>query len=147
MCSSDLKAIEQAKDSHQVIIGAFSNLDAVCDYLISQERDVILLCAGWKNKYNLEDSLFAGAVVDKLAEHEIFDEFADSSLAARYLYQTAKDDPFKFLKNSSHRIRLARLNLKEDIKYCLSFNKTNIVPVLHKGRLVDLKKLPVAVSN
>lgn len=135
------QAIEQAKEAYQVIIGAFTNLTAVCEYLVEQQRDVILLCAGWKNKYNLEDSLFAGAVVDKLAENELFSELADSSLAARYLYLNAKDDAYKFLKNSSHRRRLARLNLKEDIKYCLSFDKTKIVPVLYNGTLVNVNTL------
>jgi 2-phosphosulfolactate phosphatase len=135
------KVIEQAKDSHQVVIGAFTNLDAVCKYLIAQKRDVILLCAGWKDKYNLEDSLFAGAVVDELAKNELFDEYADSSLAARYLYLSAKDDAYKFLKSSSHRLRLSRLSLKNDIKYCLSLNKTDVVPVLHNGSIVESKTL------
>lgn len=140
------KSIELAKDAYQVIIGSFTNHKAVCDYLIEQQRDVILLCAGWKNKYNLEDCLFAGAVADCLGESELFGDFADSSLAARYLYQAAKDDAYKFLRNSSHRKRLARLNLKEDIKYSLSFDKTDIVPVLKDGRLVNMKEL-VSIAN
>jgi 2-phosphosulfolactate phosphatase len=132
------QAIEQCKDAYKVIIGAFTNLTALCDFLKNEGKDVILLCSGWKNKFNLEDSLFAGAVVDELANDERFTEFADSSLAARYLFQVAKDDAYKFLRNSSHRKRLAKLNLKEDIKYSLSFDKSSIIPILKDGKLVAL---------
>ena len=47
---------ESKKAAYQVIIGSFLNLTAVCDYLKTQDKDVFLLCAGWKNKFNLEDT-------------------------------------------------------------------------------------------
>ncbi|NQY43786.1 MAG: 2-phosphosulfolactate phosphatase, partial [Legionellales bacterium] len=45
-----------------------------------------------------------------------------------------------FLKDSSHRRRLGYLHLEEDIEYCLSYNKTDVVPVLSGIKLVDVKK-------
>src|SRR6476659_1902259 len=52
-----------AKGATEIITGAFLNLSAVCEHLVAMKKNVILGCAAWKNKINMEDSLFAGAVV------------------------------------------------------------------------------------
>jgi len=131
------RAIDISKNARQVVIGAFTNFTSLCDYLTTQESDVLLLCAGWKDRFNLEDSLFAGAVVDKLTSDSAFDLASDSALCSQYLFQMANEDTYKFLHNSSHRRRLARLNLKEDIKYSFGLDKTSIVPILKDGYLVN----------
>lgn len=130
------KAIEMAKEANKVIIGSFANLDAVCDYIEKEDKDVILFCAGWKDRFNLEDTLFAGAVVEKLTNNLRFSEMADSAIASANLYNTAKSDLYGFLNESSHRKRLSRLNLEEDIIYCLTLNQSEIVPVLKDGKIV-----------
>src|ERR1700753_1749164 len=53
----------------QIITGSFPNLTAVCDYLIAQKLPVVLGCAAWKDKINIEDMLFAGAVIRRVKEH------------------------------------------------------------------------------
>ena len=55
------KAIHLAKD-HKVITASFVNIDAVANYLQKDNNDVIILCSGWKGLFNLEDSIFAGAL-------------------------------------------------------------------------------------
>ncbi len=132
------KAIELAKNNFMVVIGAFTNISALCNWLKNQQRDLILLCSGWKGRVNLEDTMFAGAVVDRLFDDSTYDSFSDSSLAAQHLYLKAKDDPQKFLRNSIHKRRLAKLNLKEDIKYSLQFDKSSQIPVLKNGHLERL---------
>ncbi len=133
------QAIEVSKNAHKVVVGAFTNFSALCHWLVSQKRNVLLLCAGWKDKYNLEDALFAGAVAEKLSDTGLFDEIADSAWACRYLYEANKKDRFRFFKNAAHSKRLAQLNLKKDIKYCFSLDKTSIIPVLENGCLVKMK--------
>ena len=123
------KAIERAQAADKIVIGSFLNLDAVCKYLTALNKNIILLCAGWKDRYNLEDSLFAGAVVNRMKENPVYTGLADSSLAADQLYQIAQGDLNAFLAKSSHRNRLARLNLQKDIEYCLQENVIDIVPV------------------
>lgn len=135
------QAIEAARDAYKVVIGSFLNISALCEFLISEQRNVLLLCSGWKNKFNLEDALFAGAVTEALSlSTDLFKE-GDACLALKYLYQQAKQDPYKFLNYSSHKERLARLNLKKDIKYCLTPNQTRIIPVLKNGVLVRMEQL------
>jgi 2-phosphosulfolactate phosphatase len=111
----------------------------VCEYLVSQDRNVLLLCSGWKNKFNLEDALFAGAVTEQLVKHPEKFKLQDAALALSYLYQQAQEDPLKFLSKASHKERLAKLGLKDDIKYCLQPDQTREIPVLENGALVRLK--------
>ena len=130
------KAIEMAKEATKVVIGSFSNLDAVAEYVEKLDKNVILLCAGWKDRFNLEDTLFAGALAQKLALNTRFSDLSDSAQAAIKLYDVAKNDLYEFLGESSHRKRLSRLNLEEDIIYCLKLNTSINVPVLKNGQLV-----------
>ena len=59
-------------------------------------------------------------------------------MAAEYLYLLGKNDLFRFLNESSHRIRLKKLGIEKDIEYCLTLNKTRVVPVLQNGVLTDV---------
>lgn len=136
------KAINMAKESFKVIVGAFTNFSATIDYLSKQDKDILILCSGWKGRFNLEDTLYAGAIVNALANNNVLDlqsEVEDSALSAMYLYNLAKDDPYKFLINSSHRRRLKNLNLKEDVRYCLSMDNTDVIPVYEEGCIVPMK--------
>jgi len=131
------RAIELAKGAYKVAIGAFTNLNAICELIEKEDKDVILFCAGWKDRFNLEDTLFAGAVVDQLSKNLRFSDMADSAIASANLYNSAKDDMYEFLNESSHRKRLSRLNMEEDIIYCLTPNLSDKVPVLKEGKIVN----------
>lgn len=130
------QAIEAARKAPKIIIGSFLNLDAVIEYLKQEKKDVLFVCAGWKNKFNLEDTLFAGAVAHGLIYKYDFVSSCDSTLAAMHLYSLAKHDLYAFLKNSSHRNRLAKLDLERDIKYCLTPNQCPVIPVMEGKFLV-----------
>jgi len=132
------KAIERAKAADQIIIGAFLNIQSICAYLERQNKNVILLCAGWKDRFNMEDTLFAGAVVNRLRKNPIFSGLSDSSLAADHLYTLAKGDLNQFLRCSSHRNRLKKLKLEEDIEYCLQEGIMDVVPYFKgNGLIID----------
>ncbi len=124
------QAIEAARDAYKVVIGSFLNIDVLCDWLIKQDRNILLLCSGWKNKFNLEDALFAGAVTTQIAEKSKKYQLGDGCLALKYLYQIGKERPTRFLNYSSHKDRFAKLNLKKDIRFCLIPNSAPVVPVL-----------------
>lgn len=130
------KSINIAKHGHQVVIGSFLNLDAISKWLQAQDKDVIIFCAGWKNKFNLEDTLFAGALAQQLVNSESYDDSCDAAQASIVLWDQAKSDLFGFLENSSHRKRLGKLNIDSDIHFCLKPNQTNKIPVLKGDVLV-----------
>lgn len=132
------QAIEASRKASKILIGSFLNLDILCEYLVAQKKDVVLLCAGWKNKFNLEDTVFAGAVVEKLTAEGSYQVDCDSAIAAKHLYNLAKSNLFDFLSDSSHRKRLAKLDLERDIKYCLTPNQCPVIPVMEGKYLVKL---------
>jgi 2-phosphosulfolactate phosphatase len=129
------KALEIAKN--QICITAsFVNFDSVVKYLFLQEKDVILLCSGWKGLFNLEDSIFAGKLAESLIQKG-FQNSNDSTLAAIYLFRNADTDLFSFLNDSSHRERLKSLHMEEDTKFCLSPTfQSDIIPILKDGKLI-----------
>ena len=135
------KAISIAKGVNEILIGSFLNLDALADYLIEDGKDVLIQCAGWKNRFNLEDTIYAGALVQKMTRSPQFDNLADSAIAASYLYSLAESDLYAFLSNSSHRKRLKRLNLEDDIRFCLQRSVYNVIPVFRNGVLVERNAL------
>jgi 2-phosphosulfolactate phosphatase len=129
-------AIQQALSADKIIVGSFLNLDAVCNWISSQTADVLLLCSGWKNKFNLEDTLFAGAVVSKLKTN--FTHHCDAAIAAEDMYLLAKDNLRQYLHKSSHSQRLKELNIEDDIQFCLKQNICSVIPVLEYGKLIAM---------
>mgnify|MGYP000945804361 FL=1 len=129
------QAIHTSRRANEMIIGSLINLDAVVDYLLKKKLNVMLLGSGWRNKFCLEDTICAGAIADGLLASGDFRSEEDSTIAAKYLYLSAKDNYLGYLKASSHRRRLQDLNLNEDIKYCLTPNQVNVVPIYKDGRI------------
>jgi 2-phosphosulfolactate phosphatase len=127
------QAISKSVGARDVVIGAFLNLKAVTDYLKTSPNNILVVCAGWKGKVNMEDTLFAGAVVANLKDHVKIDD--DSALMAMHVYDLAKADIVQFLKPASHIQRLKRLGIQEDIVYCLTKDKFDVVPRLKDGIL------------
>jgi 2-phosphosulfolactate phosphatase len=123
------------KGAREIVTGSFVNLNAVTDYLIQQKNNVILACAAWKDRINIEDTLFAGAVIEKVREH--FTIECDSSHIALNLYNKAAGDLFDFMKdnNASHFNRLMSFGLEKDIRYCLESNLANVLPIYEAGKL------------
>jgi 2-phosphosulfolactate phosphatase len=132
------KSLDVAKDAETVVVGSFLNLGALSKWLATQNKNVLCLCSGWQDKFNLEDTICAGAISEYLIGTGQFTSEEDSSIAAKYLYLSAKDNYLGYLKSSSHRRRLKNLNLNEDIKYCLTPNQTDVIPILRNGKLVKL---------
>ena len=123
------------KGAKKIITGSFGNLSAVCDYLIEQNRPVILGCAAWKDKINLEDTLFAGAVINRLKDH--FEINCDASQIAETMYNDANGNLYDFIKskNASHYHRLSSFGLEKDIHYCLMEDNANVLCVYDGGKL------------
>lgn len=124
------------KGAGRIITGSFPNLSAVCESLLKEKRNVLLACSAWKGRVNLEDMLFAGAVINQVKEH--FTIECDSSQIADIVYEEGKADLFAFMKarNASHYHRLSKFGLDKDIEYCLTPDVANVLPVYEGGKLV-----------
>ncbi len=126
-----------SKGAKEIITGSFPNITAVCTYLLQKNFSVILACAAWKDKVNIEDTLFAGAVVNQIKDN--FTIACDSSQMAESLYLTAQPDLYAFMKerNATHYHRLTKYHLEKDIRYCLTNDTAPALPVFIDGKLVN----------
>ncbi len=123
------------KNADTIIAGSFPNLSAVCDFLVKEKKNVVLGCAGWKDRFNLEDTLFAGAVINRIANEFII--HCDSSLMAETMYLKQKNKIVDFAPKLTHYHRLVeRFGLIEDIKFCLTPDIANVLPVYVDGKLI-----------
>lgn len=132
-----------AKSNSQVVIGAFTNLTAVCTFAVHQRKEIIILCAGWKDRFSLEDTLFAGAATEKIITlgNGQFHTMCDSAIASADLWQSAKNDPLTYIEKAAHRHRLKRLGLDDILEYSLTIDSHQVVPILKDNRLIDIKSL------
>ncbi len=118
----------------EVVTGSFPNLSAVCDYLIKEKKNVVLGCSGWKDKFNIEDTLFAGAVVNRVKKY--FTIHCDSCLMAEEMYVKHKSDMLGFIRQLTHWHRLEKFGLEKDLEYCVTEDVANVLPIFKNGDLV-----------
>jgi len=130
------KTIHAVKTADMVLMGSFCNISALSEVLMDKKKDIIIVCAGWDDEINLEDTLFAGALIDGLMDS--FDVSADPAILAHNLFLNGKDDMFQFLKKSSHVTRLLNFGLKKDIYFCLEQDKFDNIAVLKNEEIVLL---------
>jgi len=129
-------ALHLSRNAKKIIIGSFLNLTSVCTWLKAQNYNTLLVCAGWKNNFNLEDTLYAGAIADQLKDSGFV--LDDAAIAACDLFQVGKNDIPAYLSKTSHSERLKKLGIEKDIAFCLQVDVTTAIPVLDGEKLVKL---------
>ncbi|UXP33058.1 2-phosphosulfolactate phosphatase [Reichenbachiella agarivorans] len=127
-------AIKRSEEADEILIGSFLNLSSIADYIKMQNKDVLVHCAGWKGKTNMEDTLFAGALVEKLKlSHQLG---CDTPHMALTYWEAVKADLSETIANSSHAKRLNGLNITEDISFCMRIDEYQVVPKMKGDKLV-----------
>lgn len=127
-------AISKSLEADHILIGAFLNINAVANKLRELDKDVVIFCAGWKGSVNLEDTLFAGALIDILGTE--FEMTTDDAIMSLSLYRQHADDLLHIVANSAHAKRLGKFGVIKDIEFCVKFDEYAIVPYLKDGELV-----------
>ena len=130
-------ALRRSLAAEAVVVGAFLNLAAVADFVRQRQRDVLVVCAGWKGQFCLEDTVFGGALAERLAAD--FDiASSDATLAARHLWEQGKADLSAYLLQSAHVRRLNSLEASQDFEFCLQLDTyANVLPVWQEDRLLN----------
>jgi len=134
-------SIMMARNSYRVLIGAHLNIGALAEYILHVERDLLILCAGWKNKFNLEDSLFAGALTEKVLNSNRYETHCDSTHASLDLWKVAKPDLSGYIEKAAQRHRLKKNNLDDVIDYCHTADLTSVIPALNDYYLTRLENI------
>jgi len=131
-------AIQLASSGSQVLIGAYLNISALAAHIRETGKDLLVLCAGWKNKFNLEDTLFAGALSELVLRDSRYETICDATLGAIDLYDAAKRDMMGYIEKVAQRHRLKKNKLDDVIAYCHEFDQTDLIPVLEENYLLPL---------
>jgi len=121
-----------------IIIGSFLNISAVTSWIERQEKDVVLFCSGWKNRFNLEDTICAGAFAERLLSTSLYNTICDSTHAALDLWSLAKNDPLGYIEKAAQRSRLRDKKLDDCIPFCLTMDYTTKIPVIKDGILLSM---------
>lgn len=135
------RCIHMASHSKAVVIGSFLNLSALADWLIQQDSPVLIFCASWKDRFSLEDTVFAGALAERLLKSGKYETICDATLASIDLWNLAKDDLHKYIQKAAQKNRLAAKGLDDCIEYCLTADQTGVVPLFSDDKLVDVSEL------
>lgn len=128
-----------AHGNNEVLIGAFINLTAVANYIMGLKKPVVIFCAGWKNRFSMEDTLFAGALVEHLLNNGrgVYHTMCDAAIASADLWLLAKGNPLGYVDKAAHRHRLRKMGLDDIIEFSLTTDFTTAVPVLRGKELVN----------
>ena len=97
----------------------------------------MILCAAWKGRVNLEDTLYAGALSDLLLSTG-WDSDDDAVLVSSRLYHKVAGDLAGALANSSHVQRLQRFGIQKDIDFAIRIDEYDLVAGLKEGRIEKL---------
>lgn len=130
------QTIKKITNGNPVVIASFINLKAVAKYIVAKNQNLVIVCAGWKNKFNLEDSVYAGALTAELLNMGMTMN-CDSAQAAVDLWSIAKDNPVAYIQKAMHRERLKKLNLDSILEYCFTPDITNAVPVFDGYKILN----------
>ena len=131
-------AIEMAKGGHAIALAAFTNMDAVAGWIVKQNKNVVILCSGWKNTFSSEDAVCAGALTLELMKSGCFRMFGDSTYAAYDLWNSAKIDLLGYIQKASHYQRLEKLGLSGQLPLCFEINTSKAIPVWNGNAIVNL---------
>ena len=132
--TNGVKTLEMVKGASRIIIGSFLNLQAVCDYCTNYQGDILIICAGKKGRFSLEDTACAGMMVNSLRNVFPGDhQEVDANLTAQLLYVKFGNNILEILGRSQHGRYLESIGLGEDLKFCSQSDLFHIVPIFRDG--------------
>ena len=132
------RCINMASHSRAVVIGSFLNITSLSEWVIKQEAPVLIFCASWKDRFSLEDTIFAGALAEKLLESGNYETICDAVTASIDLWSVAKSDLNQYIMKAAQKGRLAEKGLDDCIEFCHQPDFTTVIPIYKDGELIPV---------
>jgi len=114
--------VTAAASCGEVVLGSLLNLDAVAGLVRERAQDVVVLCAGYKDAFAIDDAYCAGRIVALLGAERADAAIASEVIAARY-------------PNAIDGINARTYGppgLEEDIAWCSQESVLDVVPRLSR---------------
>lgn len=128
------RCILAASDAVHTYVGAFANLGALAARLADENLDVVLLCSGWENNFCIEDTLVAGALIERLGAKA--EPWGDAARMALALWRAAQPSPLAYCDQCTHVARLRAFGAEADVNFAFQTDTCPLVPVLVGGQIV-----------
>lgn len=129
-------SIRKARRAAHVVVGSFVNASRVVEFVKGQNLDLVIVCAGWRNRVSLEDTLCAGMLLHRLWNGREPDESTDTSHIAFTLFQREQADVAAALRRSRHGKRLIAMERADDVDFCASIDVLPVLPYYRDSQLV-----------
>jgi 2-phosphosulfolactate phosphatase len=110
--------LETAQRCEEVVLGSLLNLDAIAR--AAEDRDAVVVCAGFQGAFALDDAYCAGRIVQRLPS-----ERTDAAIGAQ-LIASAFPNALDALNARTY----GPPGLEEDIAFCARENVLDVVPRL-----------------
>jgi 2-phosphosulfolactate phosphatase len=135
--SNGTRALQAVREALAVIVCSFLTVSAAARWLDRAGLDVVIVCAGRRGRFCLEDAVGSGMLIERVC-HLGRDgvELTDAAEAARLLYLAHRQDLAALLGRSEWGRRLRTAGFSADLEVCARVDVTDIVPTLRNGRLV-----------
>lgn len=135
--------------ARRVAVGGFVNAAAVVRWAAAEPGDVLLVCAGERGRFCLEDAVCAGLLAARLAAGDPV--LTDAARAARALWDRYAGDLEAMLADAAWAQVLVRQGRGADLPLCVALDAYDVVPVVRGELLVaaagDLTPLGPAPHN
>lgn len=129
-------AIAGARAAEHLIIGTFLNAGRVVDFVREVGNDVTIICAGWRNRVSLEDTLCAGLMLYRLWDGHEPAAVSDTAHIAFTQYAHDQDDLRSALQRCNHAQWLTQRGYGDDVEYCFQLDALPVLPYYRDSRLV-----------
>jgi len=134
------RAIRACTRAANLVIASFLNAAAVVEFAAGTGTNILVVCAGTRGHFSLDDILCAGLVVDRLLQRlrpaGLDPTVDDLGLAAVDLYHLYSNDIRAGVERSLHARRLKQMGFDEDIALCTRVDCHPLVAIYHEGSVV-----------
>ncbi len=132
--SNGTYAINAASAAEHVLIAAYSNLQAVADFIACRGIPAMVVAAGWQGTMSIEDCLFAGALKHQLQSMGLNVRMKGDAMHLMdrlwQEYGLESNTLYRFMQETEHYQRLKEHGLEDTLSYCLQANRSVQVPIL-----------------
>ena len=135
--SNGSKLFNYVQEAKKTVVAGFVNVTIMSQFIIENNLDVAILCAGKNGQFGLEDAVCGGMIIDKLKNNNL--ALNDGAVATHIMYQFYADDIVQMLHQTSHGTRLIEIGREEDLVLCGQIDSIEMIPILYKNEIVLLK--------
>lgn len=126
------KACHSAQNAGSVYISCFLNLTAVSDVVKQTNENIQIITSGKEGRFSLEDTVCAGAIVEKLNTENSY-LLTDAARVAQILYTIYRSNIRDMLAACEHGVYLTSLGYTQDLDYCAQIDTLQLVPKFTSG--------------